>query len=87
MLKNLYDLDAIKTDNYRDLNPKIVDDLTQSIMEVGLQEPIQLYHIEETGELYVISGHHRLAAMKRVKKHPMHQGMVFQAHVTRRQPS
>ncbi len=83
MLKNLYDLDVIQSDNYRKIDPKIVDSLVVSILEIGLQEPIRLFQIEETGELFMISGHHRLEAMRKIKRNPLYQKKVFQAYVMR----
>ena len=83
MLKNLYDLDSIKSDNYRNLDMNTVEKLRQSILAVGLQEPIQLFQVNETGELFVVSGHHRLEAIRQIKAKPQHQDMVFQAEVVR----
>ena len=81
MLKNLYDLNKIKSDNYRDIDVDAVESLANSIKTVGLQEPIRLFEIEETGEQYVISGHHRLEALKRVKRDPDFSHQIFQAFV------
>ncbi|SMF06222.1 ParB/RepB/Spo0J family partition protein [Pseudobacteriovorax antillogorgiicola] len=83
MLKNLYDLDTIKSDNYRSLDEDTVDKLVRSILAIGLQEPIHLFHVNETGELFVISGHHRLEAIRRIKSDPRHAHLVFQAEVVR----
>ena len=83
MLKNLYDLKSIKTDNYRKLDEKTVLELVESIKTVGLQEPIQLFIINETREYIVVSGHHRLEAIKRIKDEPKYSEKVFQAEVTR----
>ena len=82
MLKNLYDLDVLKNDNYRNLDEDTVEKIKASILAVGLQEPIQLFQVNETGELYVVSGHHRLEAMKRIKAEG-HEDMVFQAELVR----
>jgi ParB family chromosome partitioning protein len=82
VLRNLYDLDSIKSDNYRPLDPHAVEALAASIKEVGLQEPIQLFEVNETKELFVISGHHRLEALKKVKRDPTHAHKIFQALIT-----
>ena len=83
MLKNLYDLEIIKADNYRNLDEATVEKIKSSILAVGLQEPIQLFQVNETGELMVVSGHHRLEAMKRIKAEAAHSSMVFQGEVVR----
>ena len=82
MLRNLYDLDSIKCDNYRPLNEEAVEKLCASIKEVGLKEPIHLFEVAATKELYVISGHHRLEALKKVKRDKSHAHKIFQALVT-----
>lgn len=81
MLRNLYDLDQIKEDNYRPLDQAAVDALAASIKEVGLQEPIRLFEVVDTKELHVISGHHRLAALKKIKKDPRYAHKIFQAFI------
>ncbi|MBQ49856.1 MAG: hypothetical protein CMP10_20915 [Zetaproteobacteria bacterium] len=81
MLKNLYDLSKIKEDNYRQIDDQMVEDLAASIAEVGLQEPIKLFEIKETKELYVISGHHRLRAMKKLAEQPEYKNPSFQAFI------
>lgn len=37
----------------------------------------------ETGEYYVLAGHHRLEAMRNIKKNPKHAHIKFQANVVR----
>ena len=83
MIRNLDDLKAIKHDNHRRISKSAVDSLVKSIKEVGLQEPIRLFEIAATGELYVVSGHHRLEAMKRVQDDPAFAGRVFSAWVVK----
>lgn len=82
MLKNIYDLEKIEGANYREISEEAVAALVTSIKEVGLQEPIQLFEVAESGKLYVVSGHHRLEAMKRVSRDPQYSHRVFQAYVT-----
>lgn len=82
MIRNLYDLNHIRHDNYRPIDEEAVENLTRSIKEVGLQEPISLFEVQETRVMYVISGHHRLEAMKNVMRDPDHD-QVFKAWVTR----
>lgn len=81
MIRNIFDLDIIQSDNYRPLDEPTVAALTESIRQVGLQEPIKLFEILDTKALYVISGHHRLEALRRIKRDPRYKHKVFQAIV------
>lgn len=58
-------LDKIRTDgNYRQINEKAVEELMDSIKELGIREPIT---VKEDGDSYfLVSGYHRVEAVRRI---------------------
>ena len=83
MLKTIFNLEAILLDNYREMNEASIKLLEESILTIGLQEPILLFYAEDTGNYHLVSGHHRLAAMKRIKKLAGHEKDSFVGEVIR----
>lgn len=79
MLTNLFEVDHIRSDNYREIDRDTVNGLVESIKKVGLQEPLKLFEIEGSGEVYVVSGHHRLEAIRKIKRIPEFAHQIFQA--------
>ena len=75
--KNLDTLDL--TGNYRDTNEESVLRLMSSIKEVGVKEPITV--VEDGDKYLLISGFHRVAAVKRLTEEYPHIDISVQANV------
>lgn len=67
MLKTIDDVSKLKPTNYRPINELAVQALMDSIREVGVREPIRVFEAEDTKELIIVGGHHRVEAIKRLK--------------------
>jgi ParB-like chromosome segregation protein Spo0J len=67
MLKTIDDVSKLVAGNYRPINEATVAALMDSIREVGIREPIRVVETEDTRELVVVAGHHRVEAVRRLK--------------------
>lgn len=67
MLKIIDDVSKLVAGNYRPINEATVAALMDSIREVGIREPIRVVETEDTKELVVVAGHHRVEAVRRLK--------------------
>ena len=59
-------LAAVESHNYRRINDDHVAALAESIRLVGIRTPITLAQAQDSGRLYVVSGHHRVEAIKKL---------------------
>jgi ParB/RepB/Spo0J family partition protein len=73
-------VNSLVYDNYRALDEKGIEELMASIKEVGVREPITLKEVD--GKLTIIAGHHRVEAIKRLKKEYPHIHTTVKAIVT-----
>lgn len=67
-IENIEAIDKLKSTNYRPINEDQVIALMASIREIGLQEPIKIFEIEGSKERFIISGHHRAEAIRRLRE-------------------
>ncbi len=71
MIKHIDNIEAIEnlnSANYRPINEDQVAALMASIREIGLQEPIKVFEIKDTKERFIICGHHRAEAIRRLRE-------------------
>ena len=64
----LKDIDSLIPMNYRSIDEKHLESLIDSIRTVGIREPVRVFEVRETKQRYLLCGHHRVEAVKRLRK-------------------
>lgn len=79
------ELEELKGANIRQLDHEHVDNLARSILEVGLVEPISVFECEgPLGlERHLLSGFHRVAALKKIFQEHKHIQIMIPAKIIR----
>lgn len=68
-IENIEAIDGLKSTNYRPINESQIEALMASIREIGLQEPIKIFEIQDSKERFIICGHHRAEAIRRLRQY------------------
>ena len=82
-MKYLEDLSNLKSHNYRNLSEESVKALMESVLAVGVQEPVHVFEATDTQERYILSGHHRVEAVRRLQTQSPHLMVKLPARVTK----
>lgn len=66
-MKFIEDITKLQSTNYRAIDQAKVNILIDSIREVGVQNPIDVFEDSASKKQYIISGHHRAEAIKQLQ--------------------